>query len=64
MTTMKARFRGGPWDGQEREIQEALLEISEIPPTGKPFRYVLGLVDRHGVHHYYVPSEIPPPRRK
>jgi hypothetical protein len=58
MTTMKAQFRGGPWDGQEVELQHPPLEL-EVDGV----RYVLGHADKRGVYHYYVPAEVPQRRK-
>jgi hypothetical protein len=53
-----ARFRGGPRDGQEIELEEAPLEL-----LVDGVRYVLGLVDKKGIRHYHVPAELPPRRK-
>jgi hypothetical protein len=55
---MKARFRGGPLDGQEIEIDHPPLELTESR-DGREVRYVLGHVDKRDVYHYYVPAEFP-----
>lgn len=48
---IKAAFRGGPRDGQVLELAEAPLEL-----VVDGVRYVVGLVDKHEVRHYYVPA--------
>lgn len=54
---MKARFRGGPRDGQELELEACPLELLVEAPGSPPVRYVLGLVDRHDVRWYHVPPQ-------
>lgn len=63
-----ATFKGGPLDGQTKELPvdvsplEVFAPIPGLPDPGPMSnvgkqRYVLHLTDKKGVAHYYVPTE-------
>lgn len=55
---MRAKFHGGPLDGEEHQVQDDQLEVID-QSLGSPIRYVRFLLDKRGVAHYSMPTGSP-----